>query len=163
MSVCIISIFCVWATKCDELYSKCNVCTVIYMMIFNKLHSSWQDMCILSSRSNLNVTSNYLHNFHIRGFQLDDCVFQRSQLCKCYCCCWKDISNLYYYLNWYVYFGCCYIQHHAQTIHPTENFISMNLLQMSCVITWAWSFLTSEVVEAVRGQKHHISTHTLAL
>ena len=58
---------------------------------------------------------------------------------------------------------CCYIQHHSQTIHPTENFISMNLLQMSCVITWALSFLTSEVVEAVRGQKHHISAHTLAL
>ena len=29
----------------------------------------------------------------------------------------------------------------------------MNLLQMSFVITWAKSFLTSEVVEAVRGQK----------
>ena len=46
-------------------------------------------------------------------------------------------------------FGC-------ETIHPTQNFISMNLLQMSCVITWAWAFLTSKVVEAVRGQKHHI-------
>ena len=46
---------------------------------------------------------------------------------------------------------------------PTENLISMNLLQISCVITWALSFLTSEVVEAVRGQKHHILAHTLAL
>ena len=53
-------------------------------------------------------------------------------------------------------FGSCYTQHHAQTLHPTEKFISMNLLQMSCVITF-------EVVEAVRGQKHHISAHTLAL
>ena len=26
---------------------------------------------------------------------------------------------------------------HDQTIHPTENFEPMNLLQMSCVITWA--------------------------
>ena len=43
-----------------------------------------------------------------------------------------------------MYFGCCHIQHHIQTIHSTEIFISMNLLQMSCVITWAWSFLTSE-------------------
>ena len=25
-----------------------------------------------------------------------------------------------------------------QTIHPTENFISMNLLQKSCLIAWAW-------------------------
>ena len=41
-----------------------------------------------------------------------------------------------------------------------KNLISMNLLQMSCVITWAWAFLTSEVVEAVRGQKHHNSAHT---
>ena len=49
-------------------------------------------------------------------------------------------GNLYYYLNEQLYFGCCYIQHHAQTIHPTENIISMNLLQMSYVITWAWSF-----------------------
>ena len=39
----------------------------------------------------------------------------------------------------------------------------MNQLQMSCVIIWAWSFLTSKFVEAVRGQKHHISGHTLAL
>ena len=30
-------------------------------------------------------------------------------------------------------------------IHPTENLISMNFLQMSCVITWAWWFLTSDV------------------
>ena len=27
-------------------------------------------------------------------------------------------------------------QHHGQTIHPTENLVSMNLLQISCVITW---------------------------
>ena len=33
----------------------------------------------------------------------------------------------------------------GQIIHPTENFISMNLLQMFCVIT----FLTSEVMEAL--------------
>ena len=46
----------------------------------------------------------------------------------------------------------------AQTIHPRENLISLNLLK-----TWTSSFLTSEVVEAVRGQKHHISAHTLAL
>ena len=30
----------------------------------------------------------------------------------------------------------------------------MTLLQMSCVMTWAQSFLTLEVMEAVRGQKH---------
>ena len=57
--------------------------------------------------------------------------------------------------RWNRRFGC-------ETIHPTQKFTSMNLLQMPCVITWAWSFLTSEVVETVRGQKHHISTHTLA-
>ena len=56
---------------------------------------------------------------------------------------------------WNRQFGC-------ETIHPTQKFISMNLLQMSCVITCALSFLTSEVVEAVRGQKH-VSVHTLAL
>ena len=50
--------------------------------------------------------------------------------------------------SWNIRFG-------RQTIHPTQKFASMNLLQMPCVITWAWSFLTSEVVEAVRGQKHH--------
>ena len=49
----------------------------------------------------------------------------------------------------------CYRQLGRETIHPTQNFISMNLLQMSCVITWTSLFLTSEVVEAVRGQKHH--------
>ena len=30
---------------------------------------------------------------------------------------------------------------------------------MSCVITWALSFLTSEVLEAVRGQKHLLGAH----
>ena len=40
-------------------------------------------------------------------------------------------------------------------MHPTFFFfVSMTLLQMSCVMTWAQSFLTSEVIEAVRGQKH---------
>ena len=55
-----------------------------------------------------------------------------------------------------------------QTIWPSNHtsntkVTSMNLLHMPCVITWAWSFLTSEVVEAVRGQKHHIWVYTLAL
>ena len=44
-------------------------------------------------------------------------------------------------------FGC-------ETIHPTQKLTSMNLLQMPCMITWAWSFFTFEVVEAVRGQKY---------
>ena len=61
-----------------------------------------------------------------------------------------------YYQNRQVYFGCCHIQHYTQTIHLTENLKSMTLLQMSCVITWAKSFLTSKVVEAVIRQKHHI-------
>ena len=39
-------------------------------------------------------------------------------------------------------------------MHPTIFFVSMNLLQMSCMMTWAQSFLTSEFMEAVRGQKH---------
>ena len=42
-------------------------------------------------------------------------------------------------------------------------FYLMNLLQMFCAITWAWSFSTSEVVEAARDQKHHILAHTLVL
>ena len=31
-------------------------------------------------------------------------------------------------------------QHHGQTIHPTENLISMNLFKILCVATWAWLF-----------------------
>ena len=45
-------------------------------------------------------------------------------------------------------------QHHGQTIYPTEKFTSMNLFKKFWVVTWAWPFLTSEVMEAVRGQKH---------
>ena len=45
-------------------------------------------------------------------------------------------------------------QHHCQTIYPIENLIPMNLFKILCVVTWAWLFLTSEVMEAVRGQKH---------
>ena len=39
-----------------------------------------------------------------------------------------------YYLNRWMQFGCWNSQHHAQTLHPTENFILMNFLQMPCVI-----------------------------
>ena len=44
-------------------------------------------------------------------------------------------------------------QHYDQTIYPTEKFNSMNLFKILWVVAWAWSFLTSEVMEAVRGQK----------
>ena len=48
----------------------------------------------------------------------------------------------------------CWIrQHHGQTIHPIENLIPLNLFTILCVVTWAWLFLTSKVMEAVRGQK----------
>ena len=56
--------------------------------------------------------------------------------------------------RWNRQFGC-------ETIHPTQKFTSMNLFKMPCLITQSWSFLISEVVEAVRGQKHHI-LHTIA-
>ena len=51
---------------------------------------------------------------------------------------WENmlIFNQFYYLNRWVQFGCWNSQHHAQTIHSTEKFISINLLQMFCVITW---------------------------
>ena len=49
---------------------------------------------------------------------------------------------------WNRRFGC-------EIIHPTQKFTSMNLLQMSCmIIKWTWSFLTSDLMKAVRGQKH---------
>ena len=31
----------------------------------------------------------------------------------------------------------CYRRFGCETIHPTQKFTSMNLLQMSCVIKWA--------------------------
>ena len=66
-----------------------------------------------------------------------------------------DISSSHQYLTnvqwWNIRFDC-------ETIRPTQKFTSM-----SCVITWAWAFFTSEVVEAYRGQKHHILAHALAL
>ena len=41
-----------------------------------------------------------------------------------------------------------------QTVHSTQKFTLMNLLQMPCVMTWAWLFLTYNLMKAVRGQKH---------
>ena len=38
--------------------------------------------------------------------------------------------------------------------HETINLTSMNLLQTSCVITYAYLFLTVEVMEVVGGQNH---------
>ena len=43
--------------------------------------------------------------------------------------------------------------HHGQTIHSIEKFISINLFKTFCVVTWAQLFLTSMVMEVVRGQK----------
>ena len=123
----------------------------------NFLYFLWLFWAIFSLDWGKNDVVNVL--FCFINFQFFEITTLSGQLCMLCIA----IVYLYYYLNWYVYFGCCYIQHHVQTICPTENFISMNLLQMSCVITWAWSFLTSEVVEAFRGQKHHILMQTLAL
>ena len=39
-------------------------------------------------------------------------------------------------------------QHHSQTIHSKEKLILMNLFKIVCVVTWAWLFLTSMVIEA---------------
>ena len=68
-----------------------------------------------------------------------------------------------YLINSFICSGWWNRRNHRQTIYPTESLNSMNLLQMSCVITWAWSFLTTQVVEAVKHQKHLISAHSLAL
>ena len=50
-------------------------------------------------------------------------------------------------------------QHHGQTIYPTEKSISMNLFKILCIVTWAYLFVNSMVVEAVRGQKNIARTH----
>ena len=57
--------------------------------------------------------------------------------------------------HWNRQFGC-------ETIHLTQKLTSMNLLQMPMVITWTWLFLSSNVVEVLKGQKHHISAHTFS-
>ena len=38
----------------------------------------------------------------------------------------------------------------GQTVHLTENLISMNLLQMSCVITWAQKKLASNLKKKIK-------------
>jgi hypothetical protein len=50
---------------------------------------------------------------------------------------------------------CCNRQHHGQTMHPPNFFNSMNLFESFCIVTWAWLFLTSKVMAAVKGQKHY--------
>ena len=55
-----------------------------------------------------------------------------------------------FYLSYQYFTG---VEIDGQTIHPTQKFISMNLFEILSVITWAWLFLASMVVEAVRGQK----------
>ena len=51
---------------------------------------------------------------------------------------------------------CCNRHNHGQTIHPTEIFISMTLLQMSCMITYAYLFLTFEVIEELIYWKKYL-------
>ena len=89
------------------------------------------------------------------------------QICAergCFCC-WELSHQLIHILlitdmvveHWNRGFGC-------ETIHvPNKSLLQWIFLQKPCLITRAWSFLTSEVVEADRGQKHHILAHPLAL
>ena len=48
---------------------------------------------------------------------------------------------------------------HGQTIQPNRKLMSMNLFKILCVETWAWLFLTSMVMKAVRGQNVIVSAH----
>ena len=57
-------------------------------------------------------------------------------------------SHQYFY--WYIV-ESWNRQHHGQTIHLSEKFNSINLFKILCVVTWAQLFLTSMVMEAVRG------------
>ena len=72
---------------------------------------------------------------------------------------WK---SMIYFLNLYISSITLLVdrQHHGQIIHPTENLISMDLFKILCAVTWTLFFLTSNVMEAVRGQ-NTISLHTL--
>ena len=45
--------------------------------------------------------------------------------------------------------------YHGIPIRTTELLFSVNLFKIAGVITWAWLFLTSKVIEAVIGQKHN--------
>ena len=59
----------------------------------------------------------------------------------------------FYLINIFSGSPCCKRQHHGKTIHPTENFISMNLFKIIFVVIWEWLFVTSMVMETVKFQK----------
>ena len=63
------------------------------------------------------------------------------------------IEILYYLINKRHEGGIWNSLHHGQTIHPIENFIARILFKIPFIVTWSQLFLTSEVMEAVRGQK----------
>ena len=42
-----------------------------------------------------------------------------------------------YLINIFTHTWPWYCHHHGQTIHPTENFISINLIIILCFLTWA--------------------------
>ena len=80
----------------------------------------------------------------------------------------ENITLATTYLNRWVYFGCWNSQHHIQTIHPTENFISINLLQLFCVITWDQKNQSSKTrpflsftCQTYRVRVNHTITHNL--
>ena len=73
---------------------------------------------------------------------------------------WKFIGGIYHLINSFTGSWWSNRRNHGQTIHPGENLNSMNLLQMSCVITREWSFLTSELCRLLEA-KNTISQRTL--
>ena len=65
-----------------------------------------------------------------------------------------------------IWIDTCTLDVAISSITPKPYILKKNLflwICCKCLAWWAWSFLTSEVVEAVGGQKHHISTHAFAL
>ena len=66
---------------------------------------------------------------------------------------WRIKPIQRYLINIFTGSWCWNRQHHGQTIHPTEKFYLLNFFKILCAVTWAWAFLSSDLMKAVRGQK----------
>ena len=73
-------------------------------------------------------------NFTIKIFIYESCIIQFTF--KSFPSFYRSALFLHISHQYLTNVQCCNRRNHGQTIHPTDIFISMNLLQMPCVITW---------------------------
>ena len=90
------------------------------------------------------------------SFKYGNIHFRRWQIFMNFDPCPPPLAVFYYYPSVWPIFD--HSQHHDQTIHTTVKHISLIQFKIPYIVTWKQLLLTSDLMEAARGQKHPCKT-----